>query len=468
LISFLVFFIILSIISLGYYILNKEEIKRLLNEQDIVKNENVSTVIQNEDKKDEVKNVTIGTGIERPNNYFPSDNYYYIDNDIYKLDDVINSLKNETLKEKINEFITTSENNLEEKKSEFEKYINNGNKNKEQVGSLYKDDYYKFINRAEEYLDGPEENVEWRCVNGYLSIMISYRYQYGDFVNMASDTYKIIHNYGPYMSYCAVFDIYTGEKLSFGDMFFKGEDYSTDLYEFLQLKIGEQRLGEYQKRELKIIPNDYEYFTLDRIIFNKTNLYFSEAVTMYTNYVYSVFPVLSISRDMSDVLSNIEISKTNSYGQPNITVRQLHINGETYITSKISYWDKKIEEKINNNIEKCTKLLIEKGVFKKMDNLAYMKGENFDYYYNSESKEFWTYIISSNKTGVEAVIDMTTGDLSSVRYFMTQDLQTGGADPLREEFNITADSYNEFQEQLFNALVEHDILIDISDIANEI
>ena len=37
--------------------------------------------------------------------------------------------------------------------------------------------------------------------------------------------------------YCATYDLYTGKRIQFSDLFFEGEDYGAELYEFMKGKI---------------------------------------------------------------------------------------------------------------------------------------------------------------------------------------------------------------------------------------
>ena len=79
-------------------------------------------------EEDVNKIITLGTGMKRPSQYKPSEQYYIIDNRKYELDTLVNSLKNEELKKEINTFIKESTEKLENKRSDFQQYIEEGNK----------------------------------------------------------------------------------------------------------------------------------------------------------------------------------------------------------------------------------------------------------------------------------------------------------------------------------------------------
>lgn len=133
---------------------------------------------------------------------------------------------------------------------------------------------------------------------------MSYKYAYGELINRTSRKDSKIFNYGPYEIYCATYDLYTGKRIQFSDLFFEGEDYGAELYEFMKGKIATDIMEQYVKREFTTLPQDYQYFTIENIIFNKQNLYFSEATEISTAYYYTMFPTLSIARDMKNIFSN--------------------------------------------------------------------------------------------------------------------------------------------------------------------
>lgn len=97
-------------------------------------------------EEDVNKIITLGTGMKRPSQYKPSEQYYIIDNRKYELNTLVNSLKNEELKKEINTFIKESTDKLENKRSDFQQYIEEGNKEREKIEwAGNKLDYYRVI-----------------------------------------------------------------------------------------------------------------------------------------------------------------------------------------------------------------------------------------------------------------------------------------------------------------------------------
>ena len=117
------------VIALGVYIFKRESIRQWVS-KDVQK-----TTEENNTKYEEDVNkiITLGTGMKRPSQYKPSEQYYIIDNRKYELDTLVNSLKNEELKKEINTFIKESTEKLENKRSDFQQYIEEGNKEREKI-----------------------------------------------------------------------------------------------------------------------------------------------------------------------------------------------------------------------------------------------------------------------------------------------------------------------------------------------
>ena len=182
-----------------------------------------------------------------------------------------------------------------------------------------------------------------------MSISIYYKYRYGDIVNFIGDNFQ---NSGIYKSYCATYDLYTGKKIQLSDLFFEGEDYSTELYELMQSKMSVEGYGNYIKRDFTTLEKNYEKFTLNSIFFDKQNTVFSEGAIIPTEYYYTIFPVITIGRNMKGIFNDkIEINEFAEFGFRNQIV-QTEVNEIPYKIPKIKHWDDKIGEKINTNIEK--------------------------------------------------------------------------------------------------------------------
>ena len=211
------------VIALGVYIFKRESIRQWVS-KDVQK-----TTEENNTKYEEDVNkiITLGTGMKRPSQYKPSEQYYIIDNRKYELDTLVNSLKNEELKKEINTFIKESTEKLENKRSDFQQYIEEGNKEREKIEwAGNKLDYYRVIstnlNLGDES-DPIQIFTEWKCTNGYLSISLSYKYAYGEQISSSYNKKQKRFNYGPYEIYCATYDLYTGKRIQFSDLFFEGQ-----------------------------------------------------------------------------------------------------------------------------------------------------------------------------------------------------------------------------------------------------
>jgi len=181
----LILLILIVVAGFGIYDLKKDEIKAKIFLDNTTENTIISEQ-ETEEPKPEVKVIkTIGTGIKRPANYtveagYEIDRGYNTDGEDTLLN-LVEDLKNEQLKEEIKKFISTSKAKLENEKKEFEKYIENGNKRKGKVSSAQDQEinYYSIgTNSGNDLLNATETmksaiEIEWECINGYLSICIS-------------------------------------------------------------------------------------------------------------------------------------------------------------------------------------------------------------------------------------------------------------------------------------------------------
>lgn len=409
--------IILSImvVALGIYTFKgKDIIQWYLNE---IKNETEQIDLENDFNINQTK--TLGTGIKRPSQYKPSEKYYMIDNNKYELETVIDSLKNEELKKEISTFIKESTEKLENKESEFQKYIEEGNKKEKEFNSQG-NEYYRVISSKSNSGDTNEQIkifTEWECTNGYLSISLSYKYAYDDIISGSSSKKQKIFNYGTYETYCATFDLYTGKKLKFSDLFFEGEDYSVELYGFIKSKIASDCLEKYTKREFTTLPQDYQYFTIKSIMFNKQNIYFSEATEILTQYYFKIFPVLTIARNMADIFTNIDIESSNEFGKPTATISNISVNNNTYVVARIKHWDENMENKINNSIIKCAEELDKSGIFDEINKNKMYTATGWQYRYDSEKNKIETTIIqqlNNKEQAIEIVLNAENGKVEEL------------------------------------------------------
>ena len=247
---------------------------------------------------------------------------------------------------------------------------------------------------------------------------MSYKYAYGELINRTSRKDSKIFNYGPYEIYCATYDLYTGKRIQFSDLFFEGEDYGAELYEFMKGKIATDIMEQYVKREFTTLPQDYQYFTIENIIFNKQNLYFSEATEISTAYYYTMFPTLSIARDMKNIFSNdVKIETDDALGKPMVQITQIQINNNTYVIGKIKHWDKNIENKINNSIIKCAEELDKNGIFDKINKNNIFTVTSWQYNYDGEKiRTMVIQQLNNKEQAIEILLNAQTGDIEELYY----------------------------------------------------
>ena len=405
------------VIALGVYIFKGESIRQWVS-KDVPK-----TTEENNTKYEEDVNkiITLGTGMKRPSQYKPSEQYYIIDNRKYELNTLVNSLKNEELKKEINTFIKESTDKLENKRSDFQQYIEEGNKEREKIEwAGNKLDYYRVIStnlNSGDESDPIQIFTEWKCTNGYLSISLSYKYAYGEQISSSYNKKQKRFNYGPYEIYCATYDLYTGKKIQLSDLFFEGEDYSTELYELMQSKMSVGGYGNYIKRDFSTLEKNYEKFTLNSIFFDKQNTVFSEGAIIPTEYYYTIFPVITIGRDMKGIFNDkIEINEFAKFGFRNQIV-QTEVNEIPYKIPKIKHWDDKIGEKINTNIEKYLEYIMKnyKDILD-TSNLARRSYQcnTVELSYNEEKNIRYIINYKSAYPFIEIYVDKYTGELKSV------------------------------------------------------
>lgn len=373
-----------------------------------------------------------GTGMKRPSNYKPTDSYCIYEYK-YELEDLVNNLNNVQLKNEINTFIKESKTKLTKDEVEFKKYIDEGNKLKGSIIDQDNNKYNYYVPQVKEYYNGymsysdNQENdigiiTDWKCVNGYLSIAFYYRYMYGEiYGNVMGEE---VRSYGIYKSYCATYDLYTGKKIQLSDLFFEGEDYSTELYELMQSKMSVGGYGNYIKRDFSTLEKNYEKFTLNSIFFDKQNTVFSEGAIIPTEYYYTIFPVITIGRDMKGIFNDkIEINEFAKFGFRNQIV-QTEVNEIPYKIPKIKHWDDKIGEKINTNIEKYMEYIMKnyKDILD-TSNLARgsYQGNTVELSYNEEKNIRYIINYKSAYPFIEIIVNRYTGELESVEPSMGMD-----------------------------------------------
>jgi phosphate transport system substrate-binding protein len=166
---------------------------------------------------------------------------------------------------------------------------------------------HNFIDEDENSYVSPI-SLDWTVKNGYLSALISLSYMKGN----AGEPLTVMYDYRS-----AVFDLRTGDKLSFTDLFFKGSDFLPSLNAEIMKALSEPYSNWSGERyELKTAFRGLEDgkfgFTLDKIIFDATGSYFYENTAVPITYPIESFAP-SVVDDMTDIFDESAIGKSH-YG----------------------------------------------------------------------------------------------------------------------------------------------------------
>lgn len=227
---------------------------------------------------------TRGTGPEKPADFKMPSTYYsaisYLKYDEKKGDKGteyynyrIEGLKNKSLQKEINSFIKQAETNANAQRSEVEDYAKSCFESAH-LHSLY---------------------VESLCSNGYLYVVISNTYDEGT---------DISPNYY-YRPVAAVWDLYTGKRLNFSDLFWKDEEFlpavNTEVRK--RLNIPYDILGDtYElKRDFWALPENFSTFTWNYIYFASREGVFTHGICVEFAAQYREMLVTSQLRDMKDI-----------------------------------------------------------------------------------------------------------------------------------------------------------------------
>jgi ABC-type phosphate transport system, periplasmic component len=157
--------------------------------------------------------------------------------------------------------------------------------------------YYERMYEAFEFVyDPPFFRVESECLNGYLSIAVYLFYDNG-----TSAPYECYYD-----CRTAVYDITTGKKLSFSDLFYNNAPFvpivNSALIHNAGLSVTDFGMTREMKGDFVGLPADFEYFTLDTVIFPYGNEYFSDGVKIrFADYpgIYDYY-IPAQPRDFSD------------------------------------------------------------------------------------------------------------------------------------------------------------------------
>ncbi len=188
----------------------------------------------------------------------------------YQCNQYVDIFTDTVMNEKVQDFITTATNELSQHDETEIK---------------------EFINSRAPYGYGPEIVTRSTLTNGYLSVLVGLRYNFG--AQDSPDYY--------YDARTAVFDIYTGEQLALSDLFFDGVDFVP----LLNRHLAEAAITPYSgfgttHDTLYDFTGLYEgefYFTAESIVFRPGSC-FVDGVTLSPDAL-SEYMVTSIPRDMT-------------------------------------------------------------------------------------------------------------------------------------------------------------------------
>jgi len=190
------------------------------------------------------------------------------------------AIKNETLKAEINDFLNTATDELLTE----ENVIGYHARMIEEFNFIY---------------DPPLLRVESQCVNGFLSVAVYLTYDNG------AEPPRICY----YGARTVVYDLVTGKKLSFSDMFYHNTSFvpivNSSLIHHANLPTTSYGARLAIDKEFVGLTADFEYFTLDSVIFTYGNEYFPDGAKInfesYTG-MYDYY-VPALLRDFSDYVT---------------------------------------------------------------------------------------------------------------------------------------------------------------------
>lgn len=255
----------------------------------------------------------VGTGVERPADFKPSDKYSYIwiavqsewapDNLIAKNGkyyELVDFLKNTELQDAINKDIRDAMDRLRG----FE---------------LPKTEQEYRGSSSDRRID--EMDISVVCRNGYLSILIGYE----DSANMWMET--VAYHKAETINY----DLFSGKKLEhFSDLFYKDEEFLRDVD--LQFNESAEMLS-YSGKKLDYsgILGKPRVFTIDGVILDPDNLYFDYAPTLYYDDKFNFHSPATEFRDMKPLIADAYADKVEDVSYHNEwETKLLTENGDIY------------------------------------------------------------------------------------------------------------------------------------------
>ena len=303
-----------------------------------------------------------GTGIKKPEPFeLPRFEYLYSGGEEYIPLELgthsdgtatykIKFLENKELEDEINAFILENVKKLEKKYGEYSDYLEviKGNEEWEEYQKGFTEPYYSA------YIKSQKTAVIVKAKNGYLSVAVTLPYLYA--VQDGADLF--------YDTETAVWDVISGKRLSFEELFYEGTDIDSVLNQYLNFASVDQGMTEFNIRhEMKTdfagLTNDGDWhIDLDTVYFDYGNRYFYDSPGFNISEISGAM-VTEQPRDMSGCFTS-ESYKT--FTTPKLkTIRKTLEEKPEYMEKYGGYQYSLLDEKVYPNAGKIN-AVIEKYV----------------------------------------------------------------------------------------------------------
>lgn len=197
----------------------------------------------------------------------------------------INGLKDEELEKNINQFLREAIEEMQSKTRAYEEYI-------EELPSGYSKN---------------KISVQTECKNGYLAIQVLLTYKSPKGYTHVYDGRSIIY------------DLYTGNELTFEDLFYQEVEAETvqiidkQIKSMIAVNLAADNSYIELKRPFEGITNDIYVYGLDNITFTNNNMYFAKGVTFKLDTYFDNLSLVDKERNMEDIWKdNIKVEKVRN------------------------------------------------------------------------------------------------------------------------------------------------------------
>ncbi len=229
----------------------------------------------------------VGTGEPKPADFEPCDKYSYIwlcvsssyifDRGIIKNDKYfeVDFLKDTALQDRINGDIRAAMDRLR------------GYELPAQEAEFRERNYWN----DDDCID--DMDIQATCRNGYLSIVVGY-----------FNTLERGMNYFPYFDVETLnYDLFSGKKIDrYSDLFYKGEDFLYDANK--QFTLDSAPIKHFQKLDFYGILGEPRLFTIDGVILEPENLYFTSSLLLEYDDRFRFHSPATLYRDMKPIVSD--------------------------------------------------------------------------------------------------------------------------------------------------------------------